>query len=214
MNYPSVVKAFCLSLVLFTISGCAPPDDMAYQSPHPTKYHKPQSHASGHSVKPHKRGSKRHYTNRNYTPSVGSKRSVAMIRAAGGLVIQRGQIMRVILPYDKFFDSYNEDKIKVSKRGALLTLAKLLNRNYHLSPIRVIGFTDSSGAHVEQVDRARRTAEVVYSYLWDHNVSTHRMSLISAGSSKPIGSDAGFFAGWSDNRRVEIRVGLPLIEGN
>ena len=117
--------------------------------------------------------------------------------------------MRIILPYAKFFDQYNANQIQVSKRSALYSVSKLLNKNYSRSPIRVIGFTDASGTHVEQIARAKRTAEVIYSYLWDHGVNPRRMSLISGGSSEPLGSDAGFLAGWSDNRRVEIRVGLP-----
>jgi outer membrane protein OmpA-like peptidoglycan-associated protein len=200
MNYfhRSVTLLF---IALFSLAACADPSagaqSSAQQSPHST---------SVHSLSPQrvKAANSKHFYTQNTGGAYAQK-----IRSAGGIVIRRGQIMRVILPYSKFFESEDGNHVKIKRRTTLIALAKLLRFDYPVSPIRVIGYTDSSGTFSEQIARGRQVGDVVYSYLWDHNVSSHRMTLISGGSSKPVGSDAGFYAGWSDNRRVEVRVGLP-----
>ena len=130
------------------------------------------------------------------------------IRSYGAIVIARGQICRIILPHALFFSPVDNQQIRANKIQALNEIAFLLKHYYRHSPVQVIGYTDRSGTVSTQKARSKAAAQVVYGYLWHAGVSRQRMRLIAAGSAKPIASDSTF-AGWADNRRVEIRAGLP-----
>lgn len=185
MKKSIIFNALVAGALCFSLSGCMVPGDQD------------SSHRSSHS-KPATKGR-----------VIVNEGLISSLRSSGIVVIQRGQILRLVLPHGLFFDPYNANQLKPSQLPTMRRIASLLRNYYPSSPIRVIGYTDSSGTQDEQEDRARRSAEVIYSYLWDHGVSSGRMQLLSYGSKQPVGSEKGFFTGWSDNRRVEIRVGLP-----
>ena len=150
MNYISTLKLLSL-VAVFALTGCSDPDSNFAAAP---AAHRSTSapQAAVHSVGYGGSG--------QMLSSVGGP-YVRSIQRAGGVVIKRGQILRIVLPYSRFFISDDANHIKVAQRPALLAIAKLLNNRYPSAPIRVIGYTDSSGTYSQQVARGRQTGGVV-----------------------------------------------------
>jgi outer membrane protein OmpA-like peptidoglycan-associated protein len=132
---------------------------------------------------------------------------ISSIRSAGVKVISRSEVLRIIIPVKDFFEPYDLNQLVVSKRPTLKKIANLL-KLYSGAPIQVVGYTNVGGTLKQEQIRSRRAADVIYAHLWDNGVSERRMTVIGRGPSEPI-SSAGNLKGWGENRRVEIRVGLP-----
>lgn len=124
----------------------------------------------------------------------------------GAIRTERGSV--VSLPSDVTFD-FDKATLREAGRGALDTLARLIQASGGDGRITIEGHTDSRGDDAYNLDLSRRRAEAVKAYLVQQGVAEGRLRTVGLGEQRPAapnarpdGSDDE--AGRQRNRRVEV----------
>lgn len=133
----------------------------------------------------------------------------------GAVQTERGSV--VSLPSDVTFD-FDKATIRQEGRGALETLARLIQASGGDNAISIEGHTDSHGDDAYNLRLSQRRAEAVKAYLVQQGVAEDRLRTVGLGEQRPVapnarpdGSDDE--AGRQRNRRVEVILPPVVADG-
>jgi outer membrane protein OmpA-like peptidoglycan-associated protein len=124
----------------------------------------------------------------------------------GAVQTDRGSV--VSLPSDVTFD-FDKSTIRTEGRGALDTLARLIQADAGTATITIEGHTDSRGDDAYNLRLSRARADAVKSYLVEKGLPEARLRTIGLGEQRPVAPNAAADgsddeAGRQRNRRVEV----------
>lgn len=105
---------------------------------------------------------------------------------------------------DTLFD-FDKSVIKPEGRQMLDGLIGMINKDYNLEVIIVVGHTDWVGTDAYNLKLGQRRAEAVKKYLVDRGIERTRVYTESKGEKQPV-ADNRTAQGRAKNRRVEIEV--------
>jgi outer membrane protein OmpA-like peptidoglycan-associated protein len=139
-------------------------------------------------------------------PSSNLQVAEALRTELGAVQTERGSV--VSLPSDVTFD-FDKATIRQEGRGALDTLARLIQAEGGDSEISIEGHTDSHGDDAYNLRLSQRRAEAVKTYLVQQGVAEDRLRTVGLGEQRPVAPNAGpdgsdDEAGRQRNRRVEV----------
>ncbi|MCQ9091135.1 OmpA family protein [Vibrio alginolyticus] len=97
------------------------------------------------------------------------------------------------------------------KNGTSLDLLAQQLRDYPNDTIRIIGYTDSSGAEAYNMKLSERRAQSVADYLAQQGIDASRLTVIGMGENGPIASN-DTAEGRAQNRRVEVLFDTTIEE--
>lgn len=124
----------------------------------------------------------------------------------GAVQTDRGAV--VSLPSDVTFD-FDKSTIRAQGRGALDTLARLIQADAGTATITIEGHTDSRGDDAYNLHLSRARADAVKAYLVEKGAPEARLRTIGLGEQRPVAPNAAADgsddeAGRQRNRRVEV----------
>jgi OOP family OmpA-OmpF porin len=99
----------------------------------------------------------------------------------------------------------NSDTLKDAGKQELDVLAARIKGMEQIQSVKIVGYTDSSGAESYNQQLSQRRAISVKNYLLDQGVSPEVMSTLGMGESNPV-ADNATREGRAKNRRVEITI--------
>ncbi|XEV12212.1 OmpA family protein (plasmid) [Vibrio alginolyticus] len=102
------------------------------------------------------------------------------------------------------------DSAEIKNATSLDLLAQQL-RDYPDDTIRIIGYTDSSGAETYNMKLSERRAQSVADYLVQQGIDASRLTVIGMGENGPIASN-DTAEGRAQNRRVEVLFDTTIEE--
>ena len=102
------------------------------------------------------------------------------------------------------------DSAEIKNATSLDLLAQQL-RDYPDDTIRIIGYTDSSGAETYNMKLSERRAQSVADYLAQQGIDASRLTVIGMGENGPIASN-DTAEGRAQNRRVEVLFDTTIEE--
>ncbi len=114
---------------------------------------------------------------------------------------------RVHIPHELEFavDKATFDEQKPVNKEILSTLLEFLQKNTHVTKIRIEGHTDNSGKPQHNKDLSQARADAVAKWLTDHGIESGRIHTIGFGDTKPeVPNDSA--AHKQQNRRTEFHV--------
>ena len=113
---------------------------------------------------------------------------------------------------DSVLFRFNHSDLTDDEQQKLESLAQNLSSLKHYA-IEVEGFTDSVGSKQYNLQLSQRRADAVVRYLTENDhVPLVKIHVIGLGEDQPV-SDNHTRDGRKDNRRVEIRIMAPQLEG-
>lgn len=132
----------------------------------------------------------------------------------GAVQTERGSV--VSLPSDVTFD-FDKATIRQEGRGALETLARLIQASGGVDAISIEGHTDSHGDEAYNLALSQRRAEAVKAFLVQQGVAEDRLRTVGLGEQRPVAPNAGPDGsddedGRQRNRRVEVIL-PPVANG-
>jgi outer membrane protein OmpA-like peptidoglycan-associated protein len=114
---------------------------------------------------------------------------------------------RIHIPHELEFaiDKATFDDQKAINKEILSTLLEFMQKNTHVTKLRIEGHTDNSGKAQHNKELSQARADAVAKWLTDHGVESARVSTIGFGDTKPeVANDS--VAHKQQNRRTEFHV--------
>jgi flagellar motor protein MotB len=150
-------------------------------------------------------------------PRVNPVNRASLIRylEKGGVqVIQRGGMLRILLPTDHFFIGQTTE-INLDCLPLLAAVATLVETYTccNVPYVWVTAYTDEVGTLRAKKERSEQQAQVIASFLWVYRVPTRVMGIKGYADREEISSNR-IVGGSADNRRIEIGIPEPFtIQG-
>jgi flagellar motor protein MotB len=151
------------------------------------------------------------------TPSINPIYRVGIVRYLeknGVQVIQRGGMLRILLPTDHFFVGQSNE-INLDCLPLLAAVANLA-RTYtccNVPFVWVTAYTDEVGTLKAKKERSEQQAQIIASFLWANYVPARIMETKGFADRERISSNR-IVGGSADNRRIEIGIPTPFtIQG-
>lgn len=142
---------------------------------------------------------------RPFTPY--QKSLLAKIDCTGVTVVHRGDLLRLVIPVDRYFE-LDTTKLHPDRVRTLVTITKLVRSyasNFAHPAIRVYGYMGEVFGRAHRRYLSDEYAQVIASYLWRKGVKAYVMQVKGFGAQHPIASQRTV-AGQGLNRRVVIDV--------
>ena len=114
---------------------------------------------------------------------------------------------RIRIPHELVFaiDKSTFDDSKDPNKAILGTLLEFMQKNTHVTKIRIEGHTDNTGKPQHNQDLSQARADAVAKWLTDHGVEATRIHAIGFGDTKPaVPNDTAEHR--AENRRTEFHV--------
>ncbi len=121
----------------------------------------------------------------------------------GATVERVGEGIRVVFDTGLLFTT-DSSTLTSTSRYNIQKLANILNKYYDTN-IVIEGHTDSQGSEAYNQRLSEQRAEAVASLLRAYNVSSHRVSTVGYGETRPVASNETA-SGRRLNRRVEVLI--------
>ncbi|MGB6976789.1 MAG: OmpA family protein [Gammaproteobacteria bacterium] len=136
---------------------------------------------------------------------------VRYLEKGGVQVVQRGGMLRILLPTDHFFigqtTEVNPDCFP------LLTAVANLIQTYTCCGVPyvwVTAYTDEVGTTKAKKERSEQQAQIIAAFLWANYVPARIMNIKGFADRERISSNR-IVGGSADNRRIEIGIPEPFI---
>lgn len=111
--------------------------------------------------------------------------------------------IKLIFPYNDMFE-VGSSTLKPKFHARVEKMAEIMNK-YPETNLHIIGHTDNTGKHEDNMKLSMERASNVMNSIKDHNVSADRLQASGKGETEPI-ADNNTDAGKAENRRVEFEI--------
>jgi len=143
------------------------------------------------------------------SPAESAPPPVASAEAPEPVAVRSAQVegTRVRIPHELEFavDKSTFDENKDPNKEILATLLEFLQKNTHVTKLRIEGHTDNTGKSEHNKDLSQQRADAVAKWLIAHGIDASRIKTVGFGDSKPeVPNDSD--AHRSQNRRTEFHV--------